>query len=157
MNMFIIDHEIFIRLASFFGIFALMAFWEKIVPRRVLTQSKGTRWFGNISITFLNSLFIRVVFPVGAVGVAVLSAKSGLGLFNNIRLSPWIAGLIAIAALDLTIYTQHRLFHKIPLFWRLHRMHHTDLDIDVTTGARFHPIEIALSMGIKMALVVMLG
>ncbi len=157
MNMFIIDHEIFIRLGFFFGVFALMAFWESKAPRRVLTQSKRVRWFGNLSITFLNSLLVRVVFPITAVGVAIFSAKSSWGVFNNVTLSPWMTGIAAIAALDLTIYTQHLLFHKIPLFWRLHRMHHTDLDIDVTTGARFHPVEIMLSMGIKMAVVAGLG
>ncbi len=157
MNMFIIDHEIFIRLGSFFGVFSLLVFWESRAPRRVLTQSKSMRWFGNLSITFLNSLLVRVVLPITATGVALFSAKSRLGVFNNVTMAPWMAGLIALVALDLTIYTQHLLFHKIPLFWRLHRMHHTDLDIDVTTGARFHPVEIMLSIGIKMSVVVILG
>jgi len=157
MNMFIIDHEIFIRLGSFFGVFSLLVFWESIAPRRVLTQSKSIRWSGNLSITFLNSLLVRVVFPMTATGVALFSAKSRLGVFNNVTLPHWMAGLVALVALDLAIYTQHLLFHKIPLFWRLHRMHHTDLDIDVTTGARFHPVEIMLSIGIKMSVVVILG
>jgi sterol desaturase/sphingolipid hydroxylase (fatty acid hydroxylase superfamily) len=157
MNMFIIDNEVFIRLGFFFGIFGFMAAWEIIAPRRSLTNPKRTRWFNNLMITFLNSVLVRLVFPVTAIGVALFSAQRGWGIFNIMDMPQWITGTIAIIVLDLTIYAQHVFFHKIPLFWRLHRMHHTDLDIDVTTGARFHPIEIILSMGIKMAVVVILG
>lgn len=157
MNMFTIDKELFIRLVVFFAVFALMAAWEVIAPRRGLTSPKGVRWLNNMAITFLNSALVRWVFPMSAVGMALLSRERGWGAFNYSEMSPWLTGTIAIVILDLTIYTQHFFFHKIPLFWRLHRMHHTDLDIDVTTGARFHPVEIMLSMGVKSAVVIILG
>ena len=110
-----------------------------------------------MAITFLSSAMVRWVFPMSAVGIALLSRERSWGIFNYAEISPWIAGTLSIVILDLTIYTQHFLFHKIPLFWRLHRMHHIDLDIDVTTGARFHPVEIILSMGVKSAVVIILG
>ena len=157
MNMFIVDSEVFIRLGFFFGVFIFMAFWEVLVPRRALTKPKTTRWFNNLLLTFLNSILVRWIFPVTATGVALLSRERGWGVFNMLETSHWTTGIIAIVVLDLTIYTQHVLFHKFPLFWRLHRMHHTDLDIDVTTGARFHPVEIIISMGIKMAVILSLG
>jgi sterol desaturase/sphingolipid hydroxylase (fatty acid hydroxylase superfamily) len=157
MNMFIIDKEMFIRLGFFFGVFAFMAAWEVIAPRRTLGSPRSIRWLNNIAITFLNSALARWIFPMSAVGIALLGRQRGWGVFNYVEMSPWISGTITIMLLDLTIYTQHFLFHKIPLFWRLHRMHHTDLDIDVTTGARFHPIEIVVSMGVKSAVVIVLG
>lgn len=157
MNMFVLDKEILMRLSFFVGIFSFMAIWEIISPRRILTTPKGTRWLSNLLITFLNSVIVRWVYPVTAVGLAIVSMERHWGAFNIIGVPEWIAGILAILIFDLTIYTQHVLFHKIPLFWRLHRMHHTDLDIDVTTGARFHPFEIIISMGIKMVVLVMLG
>ena len=155
--MFIIDNEVFIRLSFFTGIFVLMSAWEIVSPRRFLTRSKSTRWFNNLALTFLNSILVRWIFPLSAVGIALLSRKHGWGILNVFGMPGSISGIIAIVMLDLIIYTQHVFFHKVPLFWRLHRMHHTDLDIDVTTGARFHPVEIVFSMGIKMAIVVILG
>ena len=157
MNMFIIDKEIFIRFGFFFGIFVFMTVWESILPRRSLTESKGTRWMNNLAVTFLNSILVRWILPVTTVGAALVSGQRGWGFFYILEMPQWLAGIIAIIVLDLTIYVQHVFFHKIPIFWRLHRMHHTDLDIDVTTGARFHPIEIILSMGIKMAMVIIIG
>ena len=157
MNVFIIDNEVFIRIGFFLGVFVFMAFWEALAPRRPLTKPKPTRWSNNLLLTFLNSVLVRWIFPVTATGVALLSRERGWGIFNVLQMSPWTAGIIAIIVLDLTIYAQHVLFHKSPLFWRLHRMHHTDLDIDVTTGARFHPVEIVASMGIKMAAILILG
>jgi len=157
MNMFIIDKEIYIRLGFFFGIFVFMALLEAISPRRYLRQSKSTRWLNNLTLTFLNSILLRVVLPVTALEVAFYCRKQGLGIFNMIDISDVIAGVVSVGALDLTIYAQHVLFHKASVFWRLHRMHHTDLDIDVTTGARFHPIEIFISMCIKMAAIIILG
>jgi sterol desaturase/sphingolipid hydroxylase (fatty acid hydroxylase superfamily) len=157
MNMFIIDKEVYIRLAFFLAIFASMAVWEVLVPRRALTKPKRIRWFGNLSLTLMNGALVRLVFPVTAVGLALLSVENHWGIFGLLNTPEWIAGAVGIVMLDLTIYTQHVIFHKVPLFWRLHRMHHIDLDIDVTTGARFHPVEILLSMGIKMGVVVILG
>jgi sterol desaturase/sphingolipid hydroxylase (fatty acid hydroxylase superfamily) len=134
-----------------------MALWENTVPRRSLKASKSTRWFNNLSITFLSSLAVKLVFPITATGVALTARNAGFGILNIMGTSSIPGGFIAIIALDLVIYAQHRLFHKMPIFWRLHRMHHTDLDIDVTTGSRFHPIEILLSMLLKMAAIVLIG
>jgi len=157
MNTLTIDNEVFIRLGLFFAVFVFMAVWEFMKPRRKLTSPKSIRWLNNMAITFLNSAIVRWIFPISAVGIAILSSKHGWGVFNYVEMSPLLAGIIVIVLLDLTIYAQHRLFHKFPLFWRLHRMHHTDLDIDVTTGARFHPVEIILSMGIKAGMVIIIG
>ena len=157
MNVFIIDHEVFVRLGFFFGVFVFMALWEVIAPRRDLTGPKTTRWVNNLILTVFNSVLVRLIFPATAIGVAIVSREHGWGVFNMLEMSPWIAGIASVLLLDLTIYAQHVFFHKIAFFWRFHRMHHTDLDIDVTTGARFHPMEIILSMGIKMAMIVALG
>ncbi len=157
MNILTIDNEMFVRLGFFLAVFAFTAAWEAVAPRRVLNAPKGVRWVNNLAITFLDSAVARWSFPVSAVGIALLSREHGWGALNYTEMSPWLSGIIAIVMLDLAIYTQHFLFHKIPFFWRFHRMHHTDLDIDVTTGARFHPVEIILSMGIKSAIVVVIG
>jgi sterol desaturase/sphingolipid hydroxylase (fatty acid hydroxylase superfamily) len=157
MNVFILDSEVYVRFGFFFGIFAVMALWELASPRRALTTSKITRWFINLAITFLNPVALRLVFPLPATGIALIAGEKNWGLFNTLAIDGWTAGIIAIVLLDLTIYLQHVLFHHVRVFWRLHMVHHTDLDIDVTTGARFHPIEIILSMVIKMAVVVLIG
>ena len=146
-----------IRLGCFAGILLIMAIWEILAPRRVLTQRKATRWVNNLGLTLGNTFLARVVFPVAAVGVALLATEKGWGVLNQLTLPGWLAGLLAIAGLDLAIYLQHRLFHRVALLWRLHRMHHSDLDYDVTTGARFHPLEILLSQLIKMGVVLLLG
>jgi len=157
MNMFVMDSEIYIRLGGFFGIFVLMALWERVSPKRKLTSSKPLRWFNNLFITFFNTFFVRFVFPLSAVVVAITAENKGWGILNNISIDRLSAGVLSIIFLDLAIYTQHVVFHRVTLLWRLHMVHHTDLDIDVTTGARFHPVEIALSMGIKMAIVAFIG
>ncbi|MFA5354924.1 MAG: sterol desaturase family protein [Thermodesulfovibrionales bacterium] len=157
MNMLVIDNEVIIRLAFFSGILALMALLELLVPRRRLTAPKGVRWLNNLILTFFNSLLLRLVFPVTAVGAAIIAADHSWGALNALGVAGWSTGIISMLLLDLTIYAQHFFFHRIRLFWRLHRMHHTDLDIDVTTGARFHPLEIIISMAIKMAVVIALG
>jgi sterol desaturase/sphingolipid hydroxylase (fatty acid hydroxylase superfamily) len=157
MNVFVIGNETVIRLGFFLGVFFIMALWEAIAPRRALTQSRNVRWLNNLAIAFINSAVVRTIFPTAAVGVALLSAQRGWGIFNVLGVPQAAGGIISVLLLDLAIYAQHAFFHKIPLFWRLHRMHHTDLDIDVTTGARFHPVEIGLSMGIKMVTVAVLG
>lgn len=155
--MLLIDNEIFLRLGFFLGIFASMTAWEAAAPRRVLQHSKWLRWSRNLALTFLNGFLLRLVFPAAAVGAALFAEQKGWGLFHVIPFPDWIAGLFSVLILDLAIYAQHVAFHKIPIFWRLHRMHHTDLDIDVTTGARFHPIEIIASMAIKIGVVAALG
>ena len=151
------SNEVAIRLAFFFGIFALVAMWELVAPRRPLTTSKIVRWFSNLGITFLNPAVVRLVFPILTVGVALLSEEKRWGLLNNFDLPYWLEVVVGVIVLDLVIYLQHVMFHAIPILWRLHMMHHADLDFDVTTGLRFHPIEIILSMVIKLSVVVLIG
>ncbi len=145
------------RLAFFFGIFVAMAAWELIAPRRFLTTSKTTRWISNLGITVLNPIVLRVASPLLPVGMALLAQKNSWGLLNNLILPYWLAVATAVLVLDLIIYLQHVMFHTVPLLWRFHMMHHADLDIDVTTGLRFHPVEMILSMGIKLSAVVLIG
>src|SRR5215470_93991 len=149
--------EPLIRLATFAGVFAVMAAWELLAPRRDQKLGRGTRWPGNISIVVLDAILVRLVFPTSAVGLALVAEARQWGLFHAIDLPTWASVLLAVMALDLAIYLQHVLFHAVPALWRLHRMHHADLEIDVTTGARFHPIEILLSMGLKLGVVMALG
>jgi sterol desaturase/sphingolipid hydroxylase (fatty acid hydroxylase superfamily) len=153
----VIEHQVVIRLVSFFVIFLVMALFETLVPRRALRTSKASRWVSNLSITFLDALVSRLIFPVSAAGLAIWAGERGLGLFNYGAVGSFPAGVISIVFLDFIVYLQHLVFHKVRLFWPLHGMHHTDLDIDVTTGTRFHPLEIAISMLIKMGIVLLLG
>jgi sterol desaturase/sphingolipid hydroxylase (fatty acid hydroxylase superfamily) len=146
-----------LRLICFAGILLVMALWEVAAPRRPLTRSKATRWANNLGLTLFNTVLARLLLPTAAVGVALVATEQGWGLLNRLTLPDWAVGLLAIGGLDLVVYSQHRLFHRVPLFWRFHRMHHTDLDLDVTSGARFHPLEILLSLLIKMAAVALLG
>lgn len=157
MNMFLVDNEVFLRLSFFTGIFLFMALWEKLAPRRALTQNRLTRWTNNIGLTVVNAILISLVFQVAAAGTALYAEEKGWGLLRMTELPALAEGLAAIIILDFSVFLQHVLFHRVYLFWRFHRMHHTDLDIDVTTGARFHPIEIILSMGIKMGIVLAIG
>lgn len=153
----LLANEAALRLGFFVGILLAMAIWEVVAPRRALTRSKATRWANNLGLTLFNTLLARLLLPGAAVGVALSAGEKGWGLLNWLDLPGWAAGLAALVALDLAIYIQHRLFHRLSLFWRLHRMHHTDLDLDVSSGARFHPLEILLSLLIKMGVVVVLG
>ncbi len=146
-----------IRILFFFGIFLAVALWEGMSSKRRLTVAKAGRWFNNLGIILLNMLLLRFLFPIAAMGVAAVAQKNGWGLLNLVPLPGWISLLLAVLLLDFIIYLQHVLFHAVPLFWRLHMVHHADLDFDVTTGLRFHPVEIILSMLIKMATVAVLG
>ena len=146
-----------LRLGAFFGILALMAGWETLAPRRALKLARRMRWPANLGMVVLNSVLIRLLFPAAAVGMALFAQANGWGIFNHFALPGWAALAAGVVLLDLAIYLQHVLFHAVPALWRLHRMHHADLDIDVTTGARFHPVEIVLSMLIKFAAIVALG
>ncbi len=157
MTDFISGNETAIRLSFFFGVFAVMAVWELIAPRRALTQSKVRRWYSNLGIVAVNTVLARIVFPLAPVAVAIVAAERGWGVFNVIDVSPGLAIVAAVVILDFAIYLQHVMVHAVPMLWRLHRMHHADLDFDVTTGARFHPIEIVLSVAIKMAVIVLIG
>ncbi len=156
-NDFILQNEMSIRLGFFFGVFAIMGLWEVFAPRRALTVSKAMRWANNLGLVFLNSIILRLIFPMAAIGVAAFTAEQGWGLLNYIQLPFALSVLLTIVALDLIIYLQHVLVHAVPALWRLHRVHHADLDYDVTTGARFHTLEIILSMLIKFATILVLG
>jgi sterol desaturase/sphingolipid hydroxylase (fatty acid hydroxylase superfamily) len=145
-----------IRFVSFLGMLAFMAGWESVAPRRTLIASKNTRWTTNLSQIFLSTFIVRLL-PFQAIGVALLAKDHGWGLLNNISLPYWISVAMGVLCLDFAIYLQHAMFHAIPAFWRFHLVHHTDLDFDVTTGIRFHPVEMLLSMGIKMAAIVFWG
>ena len=157
MNLPVTDNELVIRLGFFFGVLTIMAIWELFAPRRKLSTSKTGRWTNNLSLVIVNSILLRLIFPVTAVGVALIAAERQWGLLNNAGLPVWLAVIMAVVMLDLVIYLQHVIFHAVPTLWRLHMVHHTDLDIDVTTGNRFHPLEIILSMLIKMAAVTVIG
>ncbi|MBW1982317.1 MAG: sterol desaturase family protein [Deltaproteobacteria bacterium] len=151
------SNEIPVRVGFFLGVFALMAVWELLAPRRGLTTSKTVRWLSNLGIILINAGAVRLVVPILPVSLALLAEKNGWGLLNNLVLPDWLKVAIGVVVLDLVIYFQHVMFHAVPAFWRLHMMHHADLDFDVTTGLRFHPIEILLSAGIKLATVAALG
>ena len=157
MSQIILASEHVIRLGFFFGIFAVMAFWEFRMPRRAQSFARTLRWPNNLGIVLLNTVILRIVFPATAVSLALIGEQSGWGLLNNIEFPYWLSVICAVIFLDFAIYLQHVLFHAVPALWRLHRMHHADLDFDVTTGARFHPIEIILSMVIKIGVIVSLG
>ncbi len=157
MNAFMLQHELAIRLACFFCVFCSMSLWELTAPRRQPTVSKLLRWANNLVLVVLNSVLLRALFPAAAVGVAAFATQQSWGLLNYFAIPWWMAVLISIVLMDFVIYLQHVMFHAVPLLWRLHRVHHADLDIDVTTGTRFHPIEIMLSMLIKVVVILVLG
>jgi sterol desaturase/sphingolipid hydroxylase (fatty acid hydroxylase superfamily) len=151
------NNEPTIRLSFFFGILIIMALWEKLAPRRQLHTSFPLRQLNNLGIAILNTVLLRSIFPVAAVGSAILAAQQGWGIFNILVLPSWLTILLSIVFLDLIIYGQHVLLHAIPIGWQIHKVHHADPDFDVTTGLRFHPIEILLSMGIKISAIWLLG
>jgi len=154
---FVLAREPAIRLGFFAGTFAVVAAWEVLAPRRALTVAKSRRWFSNLGLVVLNSLLLRLLFPLAAVGMAAFAAANGWGLLNHFAVPAWLAVPLAVIALDCVIWLQHVIVHAVPALWRVHRVHHADLDYDLTTGVRFHPIEIALSMLIKLAAIDVLG
>ncbi len=157
MRAFIMANEPAIRLSVFLGIFAAVAMAEALAPRRRRSLSRLARWPSNIGVVVVNTLVVRLAFPTAAVGLALLGEARGWGLLNLIDLPYWLSVIIAVVVLDGVIYLQHVMVHAVPALWRLHRMHHADQDFDVTTGARFHPLEIVLSMVIKLGAVAALG
>jgi len=154
---FVLAHEPTIRLSFFLGVFALVGLWEVAAPRRALTVSKPLRWANNLGLVVLNTVLLRLVFPLAAVGMAAFCVKNGWGVLNHFQVPFAVAAPVAVIAMDFVIWLQHVMVHAVPALWRLHRVHHADLDYDVTTGARFHPIEIILSMLIKFATITVLG
>lgn len=153
----ILANEPMLRLAVFLGVLVVMAGWELAAPRRRQEIPRVLRWTNNLALVVVDTIILRLTFPILAVGLALMAEARGWGLFNVLELPLWLAVLLSILLLDLAIYLQHVLFHAVPGLWRLHRMHHADLEFDVTTGLRFHPVEIVLSMVIKLAVVAALG
>ncbi len=154
------ENEAVIRLSIFLGLFILLASAEALFPRRPLTLGRKKRWVTNWSVTVINTLTLRLMafaIPALAVGAAYDAQTQGWGLLNALGLPSLLSIIIAILVMDFTIWLQHLITHKVPLLWRLHRVHHADVDIDVTTAIRFHPVEIALSMLLKIGLVYALG
>ena len=151
------SHEATIRLSSFLGLLILFSLWELIYPRRMLTTSKRRRWINNLSLVMLDAFLVRLLFPLLPIGMASLAQSRGWGVLTTIP-SPALFSIIAsVVLLDLVIYCQHMIFHALSFLWRFHLVHHIDLDLDVTSGVRFHPIEIIISMGIKLLAVALLG
>lgn len=154
------ENEALIRLSVFLGLFAVLATLEALLPRRTRSQPRRTRWITNWSVTVLNALTLRLMafaLPLLAVGAAMDAETQGWGLFNSIGLPLWLEVIVVVLIFDFAIWLQHLITHKVPLLWRLHRVHHADVEMDVTTAIRFHPVEIALSMLLKIGLVYLLG
>jgi len=150
-------HEPIVRLAAFSLVLTAVVVWEAGAPRRSRSHARIKRWPSNFAIVALNTGLLRILLPSGSVGLALLAEHRGWGLLHTVRIPAWAVVLISVVALDLAVYLQHVMFHAVPTLWRVHRMHHSDLDFDVTTGARFHPIEIILSMVIKLVVIAALG
>ena len=152
-----LSNELYIRLGLFIGVLLLMAALETLLPKRARRFDRLVRWPGNFLLLMINGFALRLVFPVTAVGFALFCSQQQFGLLNQLPMPYPMSVVIAMLLLDLTIYTQHVVFHRVPILWRIHRMHHTDLDLDVTSGTRFHPLEILLSMLIKLAAIWVIG
>jgi sterol desaturase/sphingolipid hydroxylase (fatty acid hydroxylase superfamily) len=157
MSAALIAHEATIRIVAFIAVLAGMAAWELASPRRRVEIPRLIRWSNNLALVALDTVVVRVAFPVLAVGLAVQAEVEGWGLMNAVAVPGWLVAVLAFLILDLAIYLQHVVFHAVPALWRLHRMHHADLEFDVTTGVRFHPVEILLSMTIKLGVVAAIG
>ena len=153
----VLDNHSLVRLLVFLLAVSSIALWEMTKPRRELRASKSFRWINNWLLSALNSALLPVVFPLLGVGIALLAAERGWGLLNNIDIGRGAAVVLFILLFDLAIYWQHRIYHRVPLLWRLHRVHHADPDFDVSTGIRFHPLSIILSMLIKIGVILLLG
>lgn len=149
--------EMFLRLGFFLAIFVAMAGLEAMFPRRQRLYSRLLRWSGNLGISVVNQILVRLLIPATAVALAAYSSEQGWGLLNQMALPLWVAIPVAVLVLDLAIYLQHIVYHIVPVLWRFHRMHHADLDFDVTTGIRFHPLSILLSALIKLLVVLAVG
>lgn len=152
-----VDTELTLRFGAFISVFLVMALWEMGAPMRHLTTAKAPRWLSNMGLVVINTLTIRIILPVTAVGAAVIAESHGWGFFHMVPCPSWMMGLITVVLLDLVVYMHHVVFHRVPALWRLHMVHHADVDFDVTTGLRFHTLEILISMGLKIIVVIALG
>jgi len=154
---FFFQYESYIRLSSFIGLYALLTIWEISSPKRKLEHARRLRWVSNFGLIIISSILVRFIFPTAAVGIALLVEKNQWGLLYYFDLSVAMHFMIAFVLMDLSLYFQHVMFHALPLFWRFHRVHHTDLDFDITTGLRFHPFEMVISILIKFMTITALG
>ncbi|HRW28786.1 MAG: sterol desaturase family protein [Alphaproteobacteria bacterium] len=154
---FLVEHEQVIRVGVFLAILVLLSGLEFLIPLAKRRLSRPTQWFTNLVIVLLDNLTLKIVFPLLAAGVAKYANDNGYGLFNIISAPYWVSFVLSLILLDLLIYTQHVMMHRIPILWRFHRMHHTELGLDATSALRFHPIEIIISMLIKMGFVLIMG
>ncbi len=153
----LIHNEAYLRFGLFMVAFILLAMAETLAPRRALLVSRGKRWLSNLGILFINGVLVRLIAPTAAVGIALYAEQRTVGLLHAVEWPLLLEAALALLALDLAIYLQHVMFHAVPLLWRLHRVHHADLDFDVTTGTRFHPVEMLLSLAIKAAAIFVTG
>jgi len=154
---FFVENEMISRMAFFGGTFALIALWELVAPRRVLALTRAMRWTNNLGLVFLNTVILRLLFPAAAIGMAAFAAEQGWGILNYYSLPFALSVVLAVLVMDLVIYLQHVMVHAVPALWRVHRVHHADLEFDVTTGIRFHPLEIILSLFVKFAIIIVFG
>lgn len=157
IEQFILTNEPAIRLGFFLGFFFVMVAWELLAPQRTLKLSKLFRWTNNLGLAVLNTVLVRLLFPFAAVGMAAYCAKQDWGVLNQFAVPFWLAVPLAVVLMDFVIWLQHVMVHHVPVLWRLHRVHHADPDYDLTTGSRFHPIEIILSMLIKFVTIALVG
>jgi sterol desaturase/sphingolipid hydroxylase (fatty acid hydroxylase superfamily) len=153
----LLNHEQVIRSAAFFGSLMLLAFWEAAAPRRTSMGPIAARWFGNLVLGILGTVLVRWLFPLLTVGVALLASERGWGLLNNLNVPRWLSVAVSMIVLDVIFYIEHRLFHAVPVLWRFHQVHHADLEYDLTTSLRFHPLEYLAFNAINMAIVFALG
>jgi sterol desaturase/sphingolipid hydroxylase (fatty acid hydroxylase superfamily) len=153
----LLEHESAIRLGSFLGVFVLLALWEALAPRRVPETSKVIRWSNNAALVIANILLVRLLFPLAAVGLAVFVEERGTGVLNMYSVPYVVAVVVSLLAFDLAVYLIHLAFHTAPVLWRMHRVHHADVDVDVATAVRFHPIQMVLSAAVKLAVILVLG
>ena len=153
----LLKHESMIRFSLFFSTLFLMRLWEIIAPCRRLATPRLSRWFSNIGLLMLGTMILRAIFPMAAVGVAMFAAQQQWGLFYRLSIPNWQSIVLSIICLDFAIYWQHIMFHNVPVLWQFHKVHHADLDFDVTTGLRFHPLELLLSMVGKILTILLFG
>lgn len=151
------ENEIELRLGFFFGVLIIIALWECVRPKRKLRIDRNIRWFRNLSLVVFNSIATRLILPFTAASIAIYAEKNQIGLLYFLPIPLWLAVILSVMLLDLIIYAQHLASHHVPLFWQFHKIHHIDQDIDVTTGLRFHPVEIIISTLIKCAAVLVIG
>ena len=157
MTGWVATHEAALRATAFGAVFLAMALAEVFVEERPLRLPRRTRWLHNLGLTLVNTIVLRVLFPLGAVSAALWSAERGFGLLHLTGWPPLLEIVLSMAVLDLVVYGQHLLFHAVPLLFRFHQVHHADVDFDVTLGTRFHPVEMLLSMTLKLAAIALLG